>query len=207
MSRSSRAAHVPNPYVIESTARGERQYDIYSRLLIDRIVFLGTEVNDEVANLITAQLFFLESADPDKEIHFYINSPGSSVTAGMAIYDVMQFIKCPVRTYCMGLAASMGAVLLAAGANGMRQSLPNSRILIHQPLTGGGLQGQASDIEIHAREILFMKDKIAAILALHTGKPVERILKDFDRDHWLSAEQAREYGLIDEVIVTRKAVA
>jgi ATP-dependent Clp protease protease subunit len=196
----SQSMHIPNPFITEITARGERQYDIYSRLLLDRIIFLGTEVNDTVANLIVAQLFFLESADPDKEVHFYINSPGGSVTAGLAIYDVMQTVKCPVSTYCLGLAASMGAVLLAAGHQGKRKSLANSRILIHQPLTGGGLQGQASDIALHAQEALFMKDKIAQILARHSGKSVDEIKRDFDRDYWLSAERAKEYGLIDEII-------
>src|SRR3989344_2758277 len=172
--------YIPNPIVIEQTARGERQYDIYSRLLLDRIVFLGTEVNDTVANLLIAQLFFLESSDPDKPIHIYINSPGGSVTAGLGIYDVMQFIKCDVCTYCIGLAASMGALLLASGAKGKRYSLPHSRIMIHQPL--GGARGQASDIEIQAREILYLKERLNAILSKHTGHPVEKIQKDTDPD-------------------------
>lgn len=196
----SQALHIPNPFVTEITERGERQYDVYSRLLLDRIIFLGTEVNDAVANLLIAQMFFLESSDPDKDIHFYINSPGGSVTAGLAIYDVMQTIKCPVNTYCLGLAASMGAVLLAAGHAGKRKSLPNSRILIHQPLTGGGVQGQASDIIIHAQEALFMKERIAQILSRHSQKSVEEIQRDFDRDFWMSAERAKNYGLIDEVV-------
>jgi ATP-dependent Clp protease protease subunit len=190
--------YIPNPIVIEQTARGERQYDIYSRLLLDRIVFLGTEVNDTVANLLVAQLFFLESSDPDKDIHLYINSPGGSVSSGLAIYDVMQFIKSEVSTYCIGMAASMGAVLLTAGAKGKRYSLPHSRIMVHQPL--GGARGQASDIEIQAREILHLKDRLNAILAQHTGKSMEQIRKDTDRDNYLSAQQAVEYGLIDKVV-------
>jgi ATP-dependent Clp protease protease subunit len=199
-----RETHIPNPTVIEQTARGERQYDVYSRLLIDRIVFLGTPVMDAVANLITAQLFFLESADPDKPIHFYVNSPGGSVSAGLAIYDVMQFIHCPVYTYCIGSAASMGAVLLASGAHGHRSSLPNSRIMIHQPSIGGeGMSGQASDIEIQAREILYMREKLAEILAKHTGKSIETIHREFDRDFYMSAEQAKGYGLIDNVMSKR----
>lgn len=194
--------YIPNPIVVEQTARGERQYDIYSRLLLDRIVFLGTEVNDTVANLIVAQLFFLESNDPDKDIHFYINSPGGSVSAGLAIYDVMQFIKCDVSTYCLGLAASMGSLLLNAGANGKRYSLPHSRIMIHQPL--GGARGQASDIEIQAREILYLKDALNKIYAKHTGQPVEKIKQDTDRDNYLSAEDAVKYGLIDKVLTSRE---
>jgi ATP-dependent Clp protease, protease subunit len=190
--------YIPNPIVIEQTARGERQYDIYSRLLLDRIIFLGTEVNDTVANLLIAQLFFLESSDPDKPVHLYINSPGGSVTAGLGIYDVMQFIKSEVCTYCMGLAASMGALLLAAGAKGKRYSLPHSRIMIHQPL--GGAKGQASDIEIQAREILYLKDRLNAILARHTEKDIEQVKKDTDRDNYLSAQEAVQYGLIDKVV-------
>jgi ATP-dependent Clp protease protease subunit len=190
--------YIPNPIVIEQTARGERQYDIYSRLLLDRIVFLGTEVNDTVANLLVAQLFFLESSDPDKDIHLYINSPGGSVSAGLAIYDVMQFIKSEVSTYCLGMAASMGAVLLTAGVKGKRYSLPHSRIMIHQPL--GGARGQASDIEIQAREILHLKDRLNEILAHQTGKSMEQIRKDTDRDNYLSAAQAVEYGIIDKVV-------
>lgn len=190
--------YIPNPIVIEQTARGERQYDIYSRLLLDRIIFLGTEVNDTVANLLVAQLFFLESSDPDKPVHMYINSPGGSVTAGLGIYDVMQYVKPPVATYCTGLAASMGALLLTAGEKGMRHSLPHSRIMIHQPL--GGARGQASDIEIQAKEILYLKDRLNAILSRHSGKNVEQIRKDTDRDNYLSAAEAVEYGLIDKVI-------
>lgn len=193
--------YIPNPIVIEQTAKGERQYDIYSRLLLDRIVFLGTEVNDTVANLLMAQMMFLESSDPDKDIHMYINSPGGSVTAGLGIYDIMQFIKCDVATYCVGLAASMGALLLTAGAKGKRHSLPHSRIMIHQPL--GGARGQASDIEIQAREILYLKERLNQILVHHTGQSMERIIKDTDRDNYLSAKEATEYGLIDQVIQKR----
>lgn len=195
---SPASSYIPNPIVVEQTARGERQYDIYSRLLLDRIIFLGTEVNDTVANLLVAQMFFLESQDPDKPIHMYINSPGGSVTAGLGIYDVMQYVKCDVSTYCIGLAASMGALLLTAGAKNMRGSLPHSRIMIHQPL--GGARGQASDIEIQAREILYLKDRLNAILSKHTGKDVETIKKDTDRDNYLSAQEAVSYGLIDKVV-------
>jgi len=198
MSSEPTTAYIPNPIVIEQTARGERQYDIYSRLLLDRIVFLGTEVNDTVANLLVAQLFFLESSDPDKDVHLYINSPGGSVTAGLGIYDVMQFIKCDVSTYCIGLAASMGALLLTAGENKKRFSLPHSRIMIHQPL--GGARGQASDIEIQAKEILYLKDRLNQILARHSGKSVDQIKKDTDRDNYLSSAEAVEYGLIDKVL-------
>ncbi len=190
--------YIPNPIVIEQTARGERQYDIYSRLLLDRIVFLGTEVNDTVANLLVAQLFFLESSDPDKPIHLYINSPGGSVTAGLGIYDVMQYIKPDVATYCIGLAASMGSLLLTAGAKGHRCSMPHSRIMIHQPL--GGARGQASDIEIQAKEILYLKDRLNAILARHTGRNPDQIRRDTDRDNYLSAQEAVDYGLIDKVV-------
>ena len=193
--------YIPNPIVVEQTPRGERQYDIYSRLLLDRIIFLGTEVNDVVANLLVAQMFFLESSDPDKDIHLYINSPGGSVYAGLGIYDVMQFIKSDVCTYCIGMAASMGALLLTAGAKGKRFSLPHSRIMIHQPL--GGAKGQASDIEIQAREILFLKDRLNAIMAEHTGKDIEQIKKDTDRDNYLSAKDAAVYGLIDKVVEKR----
>ena len=189
------------PMVIEQTSRGERSYDIYSRLLKERIVFLGSPVNDEVANLIVAQLLFLESEDPDKDIHFYINSPGGVVTAGMAIYDTMQYIKPDVATLCIGQAASMGAVLLAAGAEGKRYSLPNSRIMIHQP--SGGVQGQASDIEIQAKEILRMKEVLNDILAKHTGKSAEDLLRDSDRDRFMSGEEAKGYGLVDQVIASR----
>ena len=191
-------SYIPNPIVIEQTARGERQYDIYSRMLLDRIVFLGTEVNDTVANLLIAQMMFLESSDPDKDIHMYVNSPGGSVTAGLGIYDIMQYIKPDVCTYCIGLAASMGALLLTAGAKGKRYSLPHSRIMIHQPL--GGARGQASDIEIQAREILYLKDRLNAILARHTGRTTDQIKKDTDRDNYLSAHEAVEYGLIDKVV-------
>ena len=189
------------PIVVEQTGRGERAYDIYSRLLKDRIVFLGTEINDDVANLVTAQFLFLESEDPEKEISFYINSPGGSVTSGLAIYDTMQFIKPPVSTLCLGQAASMGAVLLTAGHKGRRYALPHSRIMIHQPL--GGAQGQAVDLEIQAREILRMREEINNIFVRHSGQKLGKIEKDTDRDMFLSPEQAVEYGLIDEVIVSR----
>jgi ATP-dependent Clp protease protease subunit len=189
------------PMVVEQTGRGERAYDIYSRLLKDRIVFLGTEVNDDVANLVTAQFLFLESEDPEKEISFYINSPGGSVTAGLAIYDTMQFIKPPVSTLCLGQAASMGAVLLTAGHKGKRYALPHSRIMIHQPL--GGAQGQAVDLEIQAREILRMREELNNIFVRHSGQKLAKIEKDTDRDMFMSPEQAVEYGLIDEVIVRR----
>jgi len=191
------------PVVVEQTGRGERAYDIYSRLLKDRIVFLGHPVSDEVANLVTAQLLFLESEDPEKEINFYINSPGGSVTAGLAIYDTMQFIKPPVSTLCLGQAASMGALLLLAGQKGRRYALPHSRIMIHQPL--GGAQGQATDIDIQAREILRMREEINNIIVRHTGQQLKKIEKDTDRDMFLTPEQAVEYGLIDEVIVSRRS--
>jgi ATP-dependent Clp protease protease subunit len=187
--------------VIEQTARGERAYDIYSRLLKDRIIFLGTAMNDEIANLIIAQLLFLESEEPDKDINFYINSPGGLVTAGLAVYDTMQYIKPDITTVCVGQAASMGAVLLAAGSKGKRYSLPNSRILIHQPM--GGFQGQASDIEIQAKEILRMKDRLNQILVEHTGKEFESIQKDTDRDFFMSGAEAKKYGIIDHVIANR----
>ena len=190
------------PMVVEQTGRGERAYDIYSRLLKDRIVFLGTEVNDDVANLITAQFLFLESEDPEKEINFYINSPGGSVTAGMAIYDTMEFIRPPVSTLCLGQAASMAAIMLLAGAKGRRYALPHSRIILHQPL--GGMQGQASDLEIHAREILHAREEINNIIMKHTGQNLRKIEKDTDRDYFMSPNQAVEYGLIDEVIVSRR---
>jgi ATP-dependent Clp protease, protease subunit len=186
------------PVVLEQTHRGERTYDIWSRLLKDRIVFIGTPITDEIANLVVAQLLFLESEEPDKDIHLYINSPGGSVTAGLAIYDTMQFIKPDVATLCVGQAASMGAVLLTAGAKGKRHSLPHSRIMIHQPL--GGAQGQASDLEIQAREVLKMKELLTGMLAKHTGQPIDRVHKDSDRDFFMSAMQAKEYGLIDHVI-------
>ena len=189
------------PMVIEQSSRGERAYDIYSRLLKDRIIFLGTAMNDEVANLIIAQLLFLESEDPDKDINFYVNSPGGLVTAGLAVYDTMQYIKPDITTVCIGQAASMGAVLLTAGSKGKRYSLPNSRILIHQPM--GGFQGQASDIAIQAKEILRMKDTLNQILVNHTGKSMEQIQNDTDRDFFMSGEEAKEYGLIDHVIMNR----
>jgi ATP-dependent Clp protease protease subunit len=187
--------------VIEQSSRGERAYDIYSRLLKDRIIFLGTAMNDEVANLLIAQLLFLESEDPDKDINFYINSPGGLVTAGMAVYDTMQYIKPDITTVCIGQAASMGAVLLTAGAKGKRYSLPNSRILIHQPM--GGFQGQASDIAIQAKEILRMKDTLNQILVKHTGKELEQLQKDTDRDFFMTGQEAKEYGIIDHVITNR----
>jgi len=192
------------PIVIEQSSRGERAFDIYSRLLKDRIIFLGGGIDDGMADLVVAQLLFLESEDPEKDISIYINSPGGVVTAGMAIYDTMQYIKPDVSTICMGQAASMGALLLAAGAHGKRYALPNSRIMIHQPL--GGAQGQASDIEIQAQEILRMKDMLNDILANHTGQPLKRIKRDTDRDFFMSSKEAKEYGLIDEV-VQRKVVA
>ncbi len=189
------------PMVVEQTGRGERAYDIYSRLLKDRIVFLGSPVSDEIANLITAQLLFLESEDPEREIHFYINSPGGSVTAGLAIYDTMQYIRPEVSTLCLGQAASMAAWLLAAGAPGKRYALPHSRIMIHQPL--GGIQGAALDIDIQAREILRIREQLNTILVKHTGQSLKRIEKDTDRDLFLTGKQAAEYGLVDDVIVAR----
>ena len=189
------------PVVVEQTGRGERSYDIYSKLLKDRIIFLGDEVNDATAGLIVAQLLFLESEDPDKDIHLYINSPGGSITAGMAIYDTMQYIKPDVSTICIGMAASMGAFLLAAGAKGKRLALPNSEIMIHQPL--GGTRGQATDIEIHAKRILKMKDSLNQILSERTGQPLEKIQMDTERDNFMSSIEAKEYGLIDEVITNR----
>jgi ATP-dependent Clp protease protease subunit len=189
------------PMVVEQTGRGERAYDIYSRLLKERIVFLGSVVNDEVANVITAQLLFLESEDPEREIFFYINSPGGSVTAGLAIYDTMQYVRPQISTLCVGQAASMGAVLLAAGAKGKRFALPHSRIMIHQPL--GGFEGQATDIEIHAREILRMREELNNILMKHTGQGMKKIEKDTDRDMFLTGKQAQEYGIVDDVIAAR----
>lgn len=190
------------PIVVEQTNRGERAYDIYSRLLKDRIIFLGSPIDDHVANLVIAQMLFLEAEDPDKDINLYINSPGGSITAGMAIYDTMQYIRPDVCTICVGLAASMGAFLLAAGAPGKRKALPNSEIMIHQPL--GGTQGQAADIEIHAKRIMRIRDKLNKILAERTGQPLEKIAKDTDRDFFMTAEEAKEYGIIDEVIVRRE---
>lgn len=189
------------PMVVETSGRGERAYDIYSRLLKERVVFLVGEVNDQTANIVIAQLLFLESENPDKDISLYINSPGGSVSAGLAIYDTMQFIKPDVSTLCMGMAASMGAFLLAAGAKGKRFSLPNSRVMIHQPL--GGARGQASDIEIQAREILYLRERLNKILSERTGQTIETIAKDTDRDNFMSAEMAKEYGLIDQVIEKR----
>ncbi len=193
------------PMVVEQTARGERAYDIYSRLLKERVIFIVGPIEDHMANLVVAQLLFLESENPDKDIHLYINSPGGVVTAGMAIYDTMQFIKPDVSTLCVGQAASMGALLLAGGAAGKRYALPHSRVMIHQPL--GGFQGQASDIDIHAREILKLRDQLNRILSKHTGQPIEKIEQDTDRDRFLGAEEAAEYGLIDQVLVDRASVA
>jgi ATP-dependent Clp protease, protease subunit len=192
------------PMVIEQTGRGERSFDIYSRLLRDRIIFLGTAIDDHVANIVIAQLLFLQMEDPKKEINIYINSPGGVVSAGLAIYDTMQFMTCDVVTYCVGQAASMGAVLLAAGTAGKRFSLPNSRVMIHQP--SGGAQGQASDITIQAKEILRMKERLNEILAFHTKQPMERIMKDSDRDFFMSADEAKAYGLVDDVVKSRKDI-
>ena len=189
------------PYVVEQTNRGERSYDIFSRLLNDRIIVLSDEVNDTTASIVVAQLLFLEGQDPDKDISLYINSPGGSVTAGMAIYDTMQYIKCDVSTICMGMAASMGAFLLSSGAKGKRFALPNSEIMIHQPL--GGTQGQATDIQIHAERIIKMKDKLNGMLAEHTGQPIDVIRKDTERDNFMSAEEALKYGLIDKIVEKR----
>jgi ATP-dependent Clp protease protease subunit len=191
------------PMVVEQTSRGERAYDIYSRLLKDRIVFIGSPIDDDVANLVIAQLLFLEAEDPDKDINVYINSPGGVVTAGMAIYDTMQFIKPPVATVCLGQAASMAAVLLAGGAQGKRTALPNARILIHQPM--GGTRGQATDIKIQAEEILRMREHLNGILARHTGQPLERIAADTERDYYMSSDQAKVYGIIDQVVAKRAA--
>ncbi|MDH5674180.1 MAG: ATP-dependent Clp protease proteolytic subunit [Myxococcales bacterium] len=194
-------ALIPYPQVVESTPRGERSWDIFSRLLNDRIVFLGSEVNDDAANIIIAQMLYLESEDPDKEITLYINSPGGSITAGLAIYDTMQYVRTPVSTVCLGLAASMAAWILAAGEKGMRRALPNSRIMIHQPLSA--VRGQASDIEIHAQEIIFLRTRMNEILAKHTGQEQDRIKKDTERDRYMTAEQALDYGIIDTVIEPR----
>ena len=190
--------------VVEQTGRGERGYDIYSRLLVDRIVFLGTPVDDMVANLIIAQLLFLQMTDPKKDIHLYINSPGGSVTSGLAIYDTLQFMTCDVNTYCIGQAASMGAVLLCAGAKAKRYALPNARIMIHQPW--GGVQGQATDISIQAKEILRLKDRLNEILAKHCGKTFDDVAKDTDRDRFMSAQEAKDYGLVDHVVQSRKEI-
>ena len=194
---------MPVPYVVEQTHRGERSYDIYSRLLKDRIIMLGTEIDDEVANVVVAQMLFLESEDPDKDINVYVNSPGGSVTAGLAIYDTMQYVKPSVSTICVGQAASMGAMLLLAGAKGKRFALPNARIMIHQPM--GGVKGQATDIDIQAREILRMKAKLNEIIVKYTGQPLERIEKDTDRDYFMGPVEAKQYGIIDEVVVQKKA--
>ena len=192
------------PYVVERTGRGEQAYDIYSRLLIDRIIFLGTPVDDQISNVIIAQLLFLQMTDAKKDIHLYINSPGGSVTAGLAIYDTIQYLTCDVNTYCVGQAASMGAVLLAAGAKNKRYALPNARIMIHQPW--GGVQGQASDISIQAKEILRLKDRLNAILAKHSGRTLDEIEKSTDRDNFMSADEAKKYGLVDNVVVSRKEI-
>jgi ATP-dependent Clp protease, protease subunit len=194
--------YMPVPYVVEQTHRGERSYDIYSRLLKDRIIMLGTEVDDDVANVIVAQLLFLESEDPDKDINLYINSPGGSVTAGLAIYDTMQYVKPAVSTICVGQAASMAAMLLLAGAKGKRYALPNARIMIHQPM--GGARGQATDIDIQAREILRMKAKLNELIAKHTNQTLERVEKDTDRDYFMGAVEAKQYGIIDEVVIQKK---
>ena len=193
------------PMVVEQTGRGERSYDVYSRLLMDRIIFLGTPINDDVANMIIAQMLFLEADNPGRDIHLYINSPGGSVSAGLAIYDTMQFLKSPVNTICMGLAASMGAFLLAAGRAGKRSALPHSRIMIHQP--SGGAQGTAADIEIQAREIIYLRAKMNELMAKHTGRPLAEIERDVDRDRFMSAEEAKTYGMIDQVVVNREETA
>jgi len=192
------------PVVVEQSARGERSFDIYSRLLRDRIIFLVGEVNDNTANLVVAQMLFLEAENPDKDIYFYINSPGGSVTAGMSIYDTMNFVKCDVNTICIGQACSMGAFLLSAGTRGKRYALPNSRVMIHQPL--GGFRGQASDIEIHAKNILFMKRQLNELLAKHTGRNIEEIERDTDRDNFMSSQESLEYGLIDKVYTSRTEI-
>jgi ATP-dependent Clp protease protease subunit len=193
------------PIVVEQTGRGERSWDIYSRLLVDRIIFMGTGVDDNIANIIIAQLLFLQMSDPKKDIHLYINSPGGSVTAGLAIYDTMQFLTCDVNTYCLGQAASMGAVLLTAGAKGKRFALPNARIMIHQPW--GGVQGQASDISIQAKEILRLRDRLNEIMAKHSGRTMDEITRDTDRDNFMSADEAKKYGLVDQVVQSRKEIA
>ena len=190
------------PFVVEQTGRGERAYDIYSRLLKDRIIFIGTPIDDYIANLVVAQMIFLEGEDPDRDINLYIQSPGGVVSAGLAIYDTMQFVKCPVSTLCLGLAASMGAVLLTAGATGKRYCLPNAKVMIHQPL--GGASGQASDIEIATKEMLKTREQLNGILAKHTGRPIDQIVKDTDRNHWMTADEAKTYGLVDEIIEKRR---
>ena len=190
------------PFVVEQTGRGERAYDIYSRLLKDRIIFIGTPIDDYIANLVIAQMIFLEGEDPDRDINLYIQSPGGVVSAGLAIYDTMQFVKCPVSTLCMGLAASMGAVLLTAGATGKRYCLPNAKVMIHQVL--GGASGQATDVEIATKEMLKTRDQLNQILSKHTGKAIDQIAKDTDRNHWMTSEEARAYGLVDEIIEKRR---
>ncbi len=195
--------YIPYPQVVEQTHRGERSWDVFSRLLKDRIIFLGTPINDDVANLVIAQMLYLEGDDPEKEVMVYVNSPGGSVSSGLAIYDTMQYVRTPIRTICLGHAASMAAVLLAAGTKGMRQALPNSRILIHQPM--GGVQGQAADIEIHAREILLLRERLNDILMRHTGQSLEKIKSDTDRDFYMGAVEAKEYGIIDDVITQKRA--
>ena len=192
---------IPNPFVIERSSRGERSYDIFSRLLMDRIIFLGTAINDDVANMVIAQLLFLEADNPGRDIHLYINSPGGSVSAGLAMYDTMQWMKSPVNTICMGMAASMGCFMLAGGRPGKRSALPHSRIMMHQP--SGGSSGSAADIEIQAREILYLRGKMNDLMAQHTGRPVEQIERDFDRDFYMSAEEAKGYGIIDHVVSPR----
>ena len=192
------------PIIVEQTGRGERSWDIYSRLLVDRIIFVGTAVDDNVANILIAQLLFLQMADPKKDIHLYINSPGGSVTAGLAIYDTMQYLTCDVNTYCVGQAASMGAVLLAAGTKGKRYALPNANIMIHQVL--GGAEGQASDVEIRVKYMLKLKQRLNAILSKHTGKPVEQVERDCDRDNFMTADEAKNYGLVDMVVVSRREI-
>ena len=204
MSEVSPVSTIYPPYVIERSSRGERTYDIFSRLLMDRIIFLGTPINDDVANIIIAQLLFLDADNPERDINIYINSPGGSVSAGMAIYDTMQFLSAPIRTICMGMAASMGAFLLAAGTAGKRSALPHSRIMIHQP--SGGAQGTAADIEIQAREILYLRAKMNELMGKHTGRPVEQIERDIDRDRFMSADEAKDYGLIDNVIAQQRTL-
>lgn len=192
------------PYVIEQTSKGERSYDIYSRLLKERIIILGSPVTDEVANILVAQMLFLEADNPEKDIHLYINSPGGSVSAGMAIYDMMQFVRCDIATYCMGIAASMGSLLMTAGTKGKRYSLPNTRIMIHQPLLQGGLGGQVTDIEIHAKELVRTKEKLTRIYEVHTGNSYEKLYHAMERDNFMSPEEAKEFGLIDHIVQSRK---
>ena len=198
-------ASIYAPYVIERSSRGERTYDVFSRLLMDRIVFLGTPINDDVANIIIAQLLFLQADNPERDIHLYINSPGGSASAGLAIYDTMQFLTAPVNTICMGMAASMGAFLLAAGRNGRRSALPHARVMIHQP--SGGAQGTAADIEIQAKEILYLRGKMNELMAKHTGRPLEQIERDVERDKFMSAEDAKAYGIIDNIVTSQTEVA